>query len=148
MKLFITRKYKKKAYTIGTLEINGQYFCDTLEPVDRGLTKNTPVNEITKVKKKHLTDGRTAIPTGAYRIKMKRSPSFDNEMRGYIEDIPGFSQVLIHEGNYPKNTRGCILVGKNQKVGTVLESNQTIRKLVDKMLACKARGEPITIEIH
>lgn len=38
MKLELHRIFKGPEYTIGKLYINGQYVCDTLEDVDRGLT--------------------------------------------------------------------------------------------------------------
>ena len=43
MKLTLDRKYKKQDYTIGKLYINGQYFCDTLEDTDRGLTQDMKI---------------------------------------------------------------------------------------------------------
>ena len=58
MKLTIDRKYKKPDYTIGKLYINGQYFCDTLEDKDRGLTQDMDENTIFDIK----VYGKTAIP--------------------------------------------------------------------------------------
>jgi hypothetical protein len=36
--LKLKRIAKKPTYTIGKLYLNGEYFCDTLEDTDRGLS--------------------------------------------------------------------------------------------------------------
>jgi len=38
MKLLLKRIAKKSKYTIGRLYIDNEYFCDTIEDTDRGLT--------------------------------------------------------------------------------------------------------------
>lgn len=38
MKLTLKRVAKRPTYTIGKLYIDGNYFCDTLEDKDRGLS--------------------------------------------------------------------------------------------------------------
>ena len=52
---------------MGTLAINGEPFCDTLEPTDRHLTVETITPE-SKV------NGRAAIPTGRYPVSVTYSP--------------------------------------------------------------------------
>jgi len=44
MELLLDRKYKKSNYTIGKLYIDGEYFCDTCEDKDRGITQTTPLS--------------------------------------------------------------------------------------------------------
>lgn len=39
MQITVNRIARKANYTIGRLSIDGKYYCDTLEPADRGLTK-------------------------------------------------------------------------------------------------------------
>jgi len=41
--------------------------------------------------------------------------------------------VLIHVGNTAQDTEGCILVGRNTKVGKVLESRVTFTKLYERL---------------
>ena len=48
-------------------------------------------------------------------------------------NVPAFEGVLIHIGNTAKDTEGCLLVGKNTKVGKVLESGVTFRALYEKL---------------
>ena len=66
IKLTLKRRYRGSQYTIGSLYINNQYFCDTLEDRDRGLSQQMSLDNI-KLKKVY---GSTAIPTGTYRISI------------------------------------------------------------------------------
>jgi hypothetical protein len=50
MEITVKRKFKGNNYTIGSLYIDGKYFCDTLEDIDRGLTDNMTDSYISTVK--------------------------------------------------------------------------------------------------
>jgi hypothetical protein len=54
--------------------------------------------------------GDTAIPTGDYRMTLYFSPRFKKQVL-LFHDVPGFDYIEIHPGNYPTDTRGCILPG-------------------------------------
>ena len=151
MKLKLVRKYKLPAYTIGKLYINGVYFCDTLEDTDRGLSDSMSLEEITRRK----VYGATAIPYGAYGVKMNIVSPKDakrNQIytRPYGHKLPrllnvkGWEGVLIHAGNTASDTYGCVLVGKNTVKGKVLESQKTWKALMDRLLTDRSN---ITIEI-
>lgn len=142
MKLKLDRKYKLPEYTIGKLYIDGEYFCDTLEDTDRGLACDTPFQEILKKK----VYGKTAIPTGTYKITMNVvSPRFKDRTwaKPYQGKLPrlidtiGFEGVLIHVGNSPEDTLGCILVGKNTIKGKITNSTSTFHSLMKKLLEDK-----------
>ena len=45
-----------------------------------------------------------------------------------LHDVPGRSQILIHPGNYPKDTLGCILVGSEKDENAVYHSRKTWKK--------------------
>lgn len=124
MEILLQRIAKKAKYTIGKLYVNDQYFCDTLEDTDRGLTQSMTEQQI-KSKKVY---GETAIPTGTYRIIISYSNRFKKQMP-LLLNTPGFSGIRIHTGNTEKDSLGCILVGKNKAVGKVLESRDTYSKL-------------------
>lgn len=124
MEILLQRVAKKDKYTTGKLYINDQYFCDTLEDTDRGLTQSMTEQQI-KSKKVY---GETAIPTGTYRIIISYSNRFKKQMP-LLLNVPGFSGIRIHTGNTEKDSLGCILVGKNKAVGKVLESRDTYNKL-------------------
>lgn len=138
MDLRLKRIARRETYTIGKLYIDGVYFCDTLEDTDRGLKQSLPAL-VNKAKKKV---GATAIPTGKYQVTLKvKSPRFSKKKQydfcgGYLPrliNVPAFEGVLIHIGNTAKDTEGCILVGRNTKVGKVLESGVTFRALYAKL---------------
>lgn len=63
-------------------------------------------------------------------------------------EVVGYQGVLIHAGNTERDSAGCLLVGKNKKVGMVLESKATFSKLVkDYLIPANKRKESITITI-
>jgi hypothetical protein len=130
MEIKVKRRYKGTTYTIGSLYINGVYFCDTLEDIDRGL-KQTDTLDYIKSKKVY---GETAIPTGTYNITLNVvSPKFKdrswakfcNGKLPRLINVPGFEGVLIHVGNTQTDTLGCILVGENKVKGKVINSTTT-----------------------
>lgn len=153
MKLELKRRFRGPNYTIGSLFINGVYECDTIEDVDRGLTDSMSVDEI-KAKKIY---GRTAIPTGTYRIDMNTvSPKFkDRSWAKFcggklprLIDVKGYEGVLIHVGNKAEDTLGCILVGDNKIKGQVINSTATFQELYSVMLKAKLLGEELSLTIE
>lgn len=138
MKLTLTRQYKSPTYTISKLYINDVYFCDVIEDKDRGITQNTPISEIKKIK----VYGETAIPYGTYKVKITYSSKFKRNLP-LIESVPGFEGVRIHSGNTEKDSAGCLIVGENKVKGKVINSKQTLEKLMNKLVGQK----DITIEI-
>lgn len=139
MILTLDRKYKLPTYTIGKLYIDGEYFCDTLEDKDRGLTDNMAVSEISKIKIKK----ETAIPTGTYKVTITYSNRFKKNMP-LINDVKGFEGIRIHSGNTDKDTEGCILVGFNKVKGNVINSRDTYNKLFS--ILSKSNNITITIK--
>ena len=138
MKIELVRIAFKETYTIGKLYVDGKYFCDVLEDKDRGLDSSMTESEILKKKVK----GQTAIPTGHYVINITYSLKY-KRMMPLLLDVKGFSGIRIHSGNSSKDTEGCLLVGKNKKVGMVLESRDTYQRLYKMMEGQKE----ITIDI-
>lgn len=152
MKLTLTRRFKGENYTIGKLEIDGEYFCETIEDKDRGLTQEMDSSEIANIKVKH----QTAIPTGTYVVTLKvQSPKYSQRSqydfcKGYLPrllDVPGFDGILIHIGNKHEDSSGCILVGENKVKGQVINSTATFKKLYEKLKEASDNGEKIKIEI-
>ena len=139
MTLTLARKYKLPTYTIGKLYVDGEYFCDTLEDKDRGLTDDITVSEISKIKIKK----ETAIPTGTYKVTITYSNRFKKNMP-LINDVKGFEGIRIHSGNTDKDTEGCILVGFNKIKGNVINSRDTYNKLFS--ILSKSNNITITIK--
>lgn len=135
LELLVDRKYKKETYTIGNLYVDGEWFCNTLEDRDRGLKSSMSLDEIERLK----IYAETAIPAGQYVVRMDVvSPKY-NRVKWYkdnfngrmprLENVKGFSGVLIHPGTTAVDSAGCIIVGLNKKKGNVLESRVTFTKL-------------------
>ena len=146
MELLLKRKAKKEKYTIGDLYIDGQWFSNTLEDTDRGLTNSMTDEEIAKIK----VYGETAIPTGTYKITMDVvSPRFGSKTfykqvcNGKVPrllNVPGFDGILIHVGDGPRAedlTYGCILVGQNKYVGQLNNGKQVFTNLYNKLKKAK-----------
>lgn len=152
MLLTLYRRFKGTEYTIGSLFIDGQYFCDTLEDVDRGLTSEMTAKQISRKK----VYGKTAIPTGKYEVTIDQvsqkyaSRAAYKAIKGKLPrllNVTGYTGILIHAGNSADDTAGCVLVGQNLAKGKVLNSTVTFYKLYPHLQRAKGRGEKIYIEI-
>ena len=124
MKLIVKRFAFQPDYTIGKMYIDHEdnfdpeWFCDTLEP-----TVRAPGVKV---------DGKTAIPEGTYKFKLAYSPA--NKMNvPLLQDVPGFSEIEIHIGNYPHDTHGCTLVGRNTIKGELTASTQMFCGLIHEL---------------
>lgn len=144
MRLKLKRVFKGEKYTIGKLYVNNIYFCDTLEDKVRDLTKEPKVY------------GQTAIPAGVYEIDMNTvSPKFKNRSWAKkwggivprLKNVPYFEGVLIHVGNSPDDSLGCVLVGDNQLIGKLVNSTIHFNRLMERLTKAKKNKETITIEI-
>ena len=132
----LTRTAKRKTYTIGRLEIDGAYLCDTLEPEWRDL------------KRKHKVRGRTAIPEGRYPVVITWSPKF-GQWLPLLLNVPFFEGIRIHAGNLPTDTEGCILVGEYNEESRQLEcSTLYVRLLKQLIVEAKDKGEGVWITIR
>ena len=152
MELTLKRRFKGPKYTIGSLFINGEYFCDTIEDIDRKLNDSMTEEEIKRIK----VYGETAIPYGTYKIDMNTiSPKFKDRSwaKPYSGKLPrllnvkGFEGVLIHVGNTQHDSLGCLICGENKQIGRVINSTATFNRLMNILLKAKLKGEEIEIVI-
>lgn len=132
--------------TTGELYIDGVKQCVTLEDKCRADSE----------KKVY---GETAIPYGEYKVTLRtegtifedyktRFKDIRNE-RGtlWIRNIPGFEYVLIHIGNYCKDTLGCLLVGSRVVSDVeIAESTKAYKRIYPVIADALERGEEVTIE--
>lgn len=107
--LLIIRDTFTETNCTGRLFLNGDFFCHTLEDVDRG--------DGIKLY------GKTAIPEGTYLVDVTMSSRFKREMpmiynqsNGYelINKGKSFKGIRLHGGNDHLDTEGCPLIAKNR----------------------------------
>ena len=142
-------------YTHGRLFTDeGGFLCWTLEDEDRGLTQDMPLAKIKAIK----VYGKTAIPTGRYRIELRVSPKFKDRpwakpfggLVPYILDVPGYNGVCMHVGTTPDDTDACPLLGmvKGSKRGRLYDSTAAFADLMSFYLVpAHERGDEMWITI-
>ena len=87
----------------------------------------------------------TCIPAGRYRVTIDWSQRFKQRM-ARVCDVPGFVGIRIHPGNVAADTEGCVLVGMERGVDSVLRSREAYRILFRKIEAAVER-EPVELLI-
>ncbi|MBF1498851.1 MAG: hypothetical protein HXN81_08720 [Prevotella pallens] len=142
LNLKLERKWKKEKYTIGNLYVNGVFFSNVLEDTVRGLRQDMTPEEIKKIK----IHGQTAIPSGRYEIRVTLSARFRRQLP-ILLNVPGYAGVRIHPGNNDANTEGCLLPGKNDRVGQVSNSRATMAALQKQIEEAIYQNSKVYIEI-
>lgn len=122
------RRFLGEDYTVGSLYVDGEYFCDTLEDTDRGLTQTMSPKEIGRIKAAH----GTAIPAGVYKLTVNMSQAEKRILPG-LPDVPGFTEILIRRRTSKNGGSGCILVGESKADGKVLNSALYEKKLLEML---------------
>lgn len=123
MILQLSRQWFTNLSTIGTLLIEDKFECFTLEDCDRFLEKEENVK----------IDGKSAIPSGIFRLSIRWSPKLHMEVPWLVK-VPRFTDVQIHPGNTPDDTRGCICLGRKMRVDGVMESKLAFNRLMEVIL--------------
>ena len=130
MKLMLVRDSFSSCSTDGVLFVDSLPFCNTLEPA---------------IGKKVKYGKGCCIAPGIYSVDFHYSPKFGKYMLTLC-GVRGRSGILMHSGNTPDDTAGCILVGQRSTFGVLSYSGSTLTKLFDRCLEVIGR-EPITIII-
>lgn len=63
------------------------------------------------------------LPKDVY-LRLKDKADFRPHEMIHVKNVPEFEYILIHWGNYPKDTEGCLLVGKPSK-NMIVSSKET-----------------------
>lgn len=142
MKLRLQRRFKGEDYTIGSLFINGEYLCDTLEDKVRDHNKDGDLEDPGEGK----VPTKTAIPYGRYKVRLTMSPKF-KRLLPLVLNVQHFTGIRIHRGSTAKNTHGCILPGENKKKGQVLHSDKYEMLIIERIFAAQVNGENIVLTI-
>ena len=145
------------SHTLGRLWVQGRA---------EGFVLEDPVRQGPKV------PGRTAIPAGVYALGVRPSPRFSarfvwseqgqrlvgaGQQSRYpqwtdwqphllleLEQVPGFTHILIHPGNTVADTEGCLLVGARAGMlhgqAAVLQSRAYYQRLYRRIFPQVRRG--------
>lgn len=124
MNLLVTRDTFTAFSVGGQLLIDGHNFY-TLEPPKRD-------------------EKPCAIPCGTYDVSIRWSGKHQR-LIPHVEHVPGFEEIEIHVGNFPKDTLACLLVGKTRGTDFVGGSRLAFDVVFRILSDAKEKGEPITI---
>jgi len=146
VKLQVVRTQFGRDATNGLLFIDGLFECYTLE------------DQYQEVKVMH----ETCIPEGTYDVKFRTVGGFHERYKKrygnshygmlHLQNVPGFTYILIHAGNTDEHTSGCLIVGETQQDldvsedGFIGSSGKAYVKLYDKIAKQLLIGNPVTIE--
>lgn len=105
MVIIVERKFFGKDYIVGDVYLNNKssMLCNSLEP--------------------SLTASYPAIPCGTYPLTFSFSHKFNRYMP-FVDNVRGRFGIMLHTGNSPKDTKGCILFGNNTIKGGLTDSKK------------------------
>ena len=106
--------------------------------------------------------GETRIPAGRYKIELRTEGGMHGRYskkfswhRGmlWLQDVPDFTWVYIHYGNYEKDTDGCILVGDGAQSnaledGMVMSSVSAYTRIYERIMQAMDAGEEVWITVE
>lgn len=141
----LNRYYNDQDLTFGILAINGVQKFHTLE---------RPHHEV-------KIPGKTRIPSGDYKISLytegEKNKLYASKYQGeghrgmlLLNEVPGFSGVLIHIGNFAWDSQGCILIGRYPMLETkrICSSYFAYWEFYKIVLAELLAGANVTIDIR
>ena len=96
--LLIRDTFTEKSVT-GKLYCNGEFIAHTLELPWKNNQKSV-----------------SCIPKGIYdcRVRYRNESGSYDYVHLLVKDVPNRSYILFHRGNYPSDSRGCILTGTHR----------------------------------
>ena len=128
MRLILKRDEDNGECTLGRLYAEDEFLCFSLE--------NTWKNNERRI---------SCIPTGTYPLTTKEYGRFYDKYQmpiPILDNTEPRSEILIHPGNYAKDTLGCILLGDSKGDNAVWNSVRTWKKWHSIITQC----DSITIE--
>lgn len=113
--LLIIRDEFSERSILGKLYLNGEFYGHTLELSWKDNEKRV-----------------SCVPKGVYEARKRGGDESSKYKYQHIEilDVPNRSKILIHIGNYPKSTKGCVLLGSTRALNFVGDSRKAFYKLM------------------
>ena len=118
MRFYLTRTHRSKTATLGAILLPDGRSLRTLEPSHR------------------LQGKPRSIPAGIYVVEVLQ-PRGTGLPRLHLRAVEGFSNVYIEVGNFPRNTRGCVLVGLSAEGEELRDSRKAYQALLDSLGSSK-----------
>lgn len=144
MLLKVSRIISDRDATLSVITVDGRFVCFGLEDEYR----------------EDKVPGETRIPQGRYPVivrtfgsffkrYLKKFPFFHRGMLE-VENVPGFTDILIHIGNTDKDTAGCLLVGTGCTTsgGITITSSRLAYEKLYNMVIDEAMAGNLWIEYH
>lgn len=136
MNILVDRVTSNHDVTISRIYINDRFFCHGLE--DEFRIRKIP--------------GETRIPAGCYDLGIRDTGGFHQRYgtlfprthQGMIEilNVPNFRWVLIHVGNFHRDTAGCLLLGRaDYDAWAVWHSKATYERFYSAVIDAVLRDE-------
>lgn len=85
------------------------------------------------------------IPAGTYKLARHDGGKYKGVVNAYNSSVPRSRAILIHQGNTPDNTVGCLLVGSTQSIDFVGNSVTKLKELMDAIHKLGAENVPLVI---
>jgi len=116
--LLIRDTFSEKS-TIGELFLNGERICDTLENSWQDNQRNI-----------------SCIPEGVYpvRLRLPRESATRDYLHLLVQEVPNRDFILVHRGNFPSQTQGCLLVGLGTEQDVVHNSVLAMDLLIKEII--------------
>lgn len=136
MQLEVRRNRPTLRSTTGRLAIDGQPECVTLEP--------PPVPD-------SRGNGTVSISSGTFPLTIRWSVTHQKKLP-HVENVPGRTAIEIHNGNFPGDTKGCCMVGKDygtpEQPDYISHSDVTLNALMTKLYADSTLTNPDSPEMN
>jgi hypothetical protein len=129
MHITIQRRDLKDDRTLGAILVDGAHLAYTLEDAVR------PVK----------IQNETAIPCGVYEVIVNYSQRFSRPLPMLL-DVPNFTAIRLHAGNGPRNTEGCILIGKESDGERIWNCSAVVSELTFRIRNATSTGK-VFIEV-
>lgn len=113
MIITVTRDTFTDKSTTGMLDLDGLFQCYLLE-LPRGTVKPC------------------CIPAGTYQYRMMWSAHFQKVLP-HVLNVPNFTDIELHIGNYPKDVKGCGCVGQYRAIDMVGNSELALDALLPNL---------------
>lgn len=135
--------------TLGRLYVPGESSCLVLEDRVRPIEGKV--------------SGETAIPYGTYRVELRTvggfhgryGERFPDSHQGmlWLREVPGFRYILIHCGNTPEDTEGCLLLGSSPGIDqraefSVAGSVRAYERIYPVVASAITDGDDVEIQIQ